>query len=186
MIAKCEKWKVYSRVLRVTFFAFHAPFFAFRISCQGWHSGEKSKDFMIYFFAALIKQKISIKYKKYIVSVSNFVVCSAKTFAIFPGNVKYEMYPAQWLSSHVAKERLKGMKSSSTLTSTFRKIVLLSHFLCQRFLNMWPYMRKRISYRSDLSSHVAKERLKGMKSSSTLTSMFRKIALLSHFLCQSF
>ncbi len=65
---------------RVTFFAFCAPFFAFCISHHGRHSHEKSKDFVVYFFAALIKHEICMKYKKCIVNVSYFVVCFAKTF----------------------------------------------------------------------------------------------------------
>ncbi len=36
-----------------------APFFAFRISRLGWRSHEKSKDFVVYFFAALIKTKFT-------------------------------------------------------------------------------------------------------------------------------
>ncbi len=70
--AEWEKWKVYSGVFRVTFFAFHAPFFAFRILHQGRHSREKSKDFVVYFLAALIKHKIRMKYEKYMVSVYLF------------------------------------------------------------------------------------------------------------------
>ncbi len=81
-----EKWKVYSGVFCITFFAFRKPFFAFRISCQGQHLREKSKDFVVYFFAALIKHKIHVKYEKCIVSVSYFVACFAK----YPQNAKYE------------------------------------------------------------------------------------------------
>ncbi len=56
-------------------------FFAFHISCQGWHLREKLKDFTVNFFAALIKHEICKKCDKCIVSVSYFVVCFAKTFA---------------------------------------------------------------------------------------------------------
>ncbi len=47
---KCEKY-IASR-----------PFFRFfSISHRGWHSREKSKDFVVYFFAALIKHEIREK-----------------------------------------------------------------------------------------------------------------------------
>ncbi len=64
-----------------------APIFSH--SSQGWHSREKSNDFAIHFFAAL-KHKIHVKYEKYIVSVSYFAVCFAKTLAKYLWNVKYE------------------------------------------------------------------------------------------------
>ncbi len=74
-IAKSEKQKVYSGVFHVTFFTFCASFFAFHsISRQGQHSRRKSKDFVVYFFPALIKHKLRMKYKKCIVNVSYFVV----------------------------------------------------------------------------------------------------------------
>ncbi len=64
MIVKCEKEKLYSGVFRVTFFTFHTPFFIFRsISCQGRHVRQKSKDFVVYFFAALIKHEIRMKFE---------------------------------------------------------------------------------------------------------------------------
>ncbi len=64
MIVKCEKRKVYSMVFCVTFFAFH-------ISHQG-HSSEKSKNFVVYFFSALIKQEICmVCFAKKLVGVKN-------------------------------------------------------------------------------------------------------------------
>ncbi len=39
---------------------------------------KKSKDFVVYFFAALIKHKIRMKYEKCIVSISYFVVFRKK------------------------------------------------------------------------------------------------------------
>ncbi len=64
---KCEKRKVYSRIFCVTFLHF-VPFFtlfAFHsILHQGRHSREKSKNFAVYFFAALIKHEIHMKYEK--------------------------------------------------------------------------------------------------------------------------
>ncbi len=59
-------------------FVFRAPFFVFRILCRGRHSREISKDFVVYFFAALIKHEIHMKCEKCFVSVSYFVVCFAK------------------------------------------------------------------------------------------------------------
>ncbi len=76
---KYNKLKVYSGVFHVTFFAFRAPFFAFHILRQGWHSRKKSKDFVVYFFMALIKHEIRMKCEKCIVSVSYFLVCFTKT-----------------------------------------------------------------------------------------------------------
>ncbi len=52
-------------------FAFHS------ISRQGQHSHEKSKDFVVYFFTALIKHEIRMKSEKCIVNV----LYSVKTFA---------------------------------------------------------------------------------------------------------
>ncbi len=86
MGAKCEKQKVYSGVLYVTFFTFDNPFFAFRISQQGRHSHENLKDFAVYFFAALIKHEIRLKCEKCKVSVPYFAVCFAK----YPRNAKSE------------------------------------------------------------------------------------------------
>ncbi len=60
-IAKCKKQKVYSGVFCITFFTFCVPFFVFRILRQGRHSCENSKDFVVYFFPALIKHKIRMK-----------------------------------------------------------------------------------------------------------------------------
>ncbi len=48
------------------------------ISCQDWHSCEKSKDFVVYFFVALIKHEIRMQCEKCIVSVSYFVVFCEK------------------------------------------------------------------------------------------------------------
>ncbi len=78
IIRKCKKRKVYSEVFRVTFFVFRDPFSLFTfhsILHQGRHSREKSKDFVVYFFAASIKHKIHTKYEKCMLSVSYFVVC---------------------------------------------------------------------------------------------------------------
>ncbi len=91
MGAKFEKRKLYSRVSYATFSVFRVPFslFAFySISRQGWHLGENLNDFIVYFFAALIKHEIHLKCKKCIVSVSHFVVCFAKTFAKYAQNMK--------------------------------------------------------------------------------------------------
>ncbi len=62
---------------------FCVPFF--RISHQEQHSRGNSKDFVVYFFAALIKHKIRMKCEC-VVSDSCFV----KTFAKYPQNAKYE------------------------------------------------------------------------------------------------
>ncbi len=78
---KCKKLKVYSRVFHVTFFTFRTPFFTFRILRYGQHSRKKSKDFVVYFFAALIKHEIHMKCEKCTVSTSYFMVCFAKTLA---------------------------------------------------------------------------------------------------------
>ncbi len=96
MIAKCKKRKVHSGVFRITFFAFWTPFslFAFRnISHQSWHMCEKPKDFVVYFYTALIKHKIHIKYEK-LMGVLYFVVCFAKTFVKYLRNAKYEKFIA--------------------------------------------------------------------------------------------
>ncbi len=57
-ISKCEKQKVYSEVFHVIFFMSRVPFFTFRILCQGRYLCKKLKDFVIYFFAALLKHEI--------------------------------------------------------------------------------------------------------------------------------
>ncbi len=62
----------------------------FFILCKGRHLRKKSKDFSVYFFPALIKHEIRMKYEKCIVSVMYFVVCFAKTFAKYSRNAKYE------------------------------------------------------------------------------------------------
>ncbi len=61
-------------------FAFH------NILCQGWRLHEKSKHFVVYLFAALIKHEIHMKYEKCIVSVSYFVMC----FVEYPWNAKFK------------------------------------------------------------------------------------------------
>ncbi len=96
-IAKNEKC-ILSGVFCVTLFVFCAPFFAFRILCQCRHSSEKSKDFVVYFFAVLIKHEIRIKYEKCIESVSYFVMCFRKTFA------KYEKCIASLTEKNLTNE----------------------------------------------------------------------------------
>ncbi len=63
-------------------FSHFAPIFSLFAFCsnlrQCWHSHENSKDFMIYFFATLIKHEICMKCKKCMISVSYFVVCIMK------------------------------------------------------------------------------------------------------------
>ncbi len=86
MGAKCDKRKVYREVFCVTLFVFHAPFFTLRISRQGRHLHENSKEFVVYFFVALIKHEIRLKCKKGITSVSYFMVCFAK----YPRNAEHE------------------------------------------------------------------------------------------------
>ncbi len=75
-------------------FSHFAPIFsllAFRsILLQSCHSCEKSKEFVVYFFVALIKHKICVKYEKCKASVSYFVVRFAKTFTKYPQNAKYK------------------------------------------------------------------------------------------------
>ncbi len=73
---------------------FRVSFFPFRISRQGRHSCEKSEDFVVYFFAALIKHEIRMKYEKWIASISYFVVWFAKTFVKYLQNVKYKKFIA--------------------------------------------------------------------------------------------
>ncbi len=76
-----RKMKVYSVVFRVIFFAFCASSFAFCILRQDKHSCENSKDFVVYFFMALIEREIHMKCEKCMVTVTYFMVCFAKTFA---------------------------------------------------------------------------------------------------------
>ncbi len=59
-------------------FCVSRPFFAVRISHHGWHSREKSKNFVVDFFAAVMKHVIRVNCEKCIVSVSYFVVCFGK------------------------------------------------------------------------------------------------------------
>ncbi len=60
-------------------FTSHFSVFTFcSISCQSRHSHKKSKDFAVYFFAALIKHEIRMKCEKCLVSVSYFMVCFTK------------------------------------------------------------------------------------------------------------
>ncbi len=90
MIVKRKKWKVYRLTgYFASLFSHFAPFFSL-FACQSRHSHKKSKDFVVYFFDALIKHKIRVKYEKCIVSVSYLVVWFAKTFAKYPQNVKYK------------------------------------------------------------------------------------------------
>ncbi len=87
MIAKCKKQN--NGVFHIIFFAFCTPFFVFcSILCQVRHLHEKSKDFMVYFFVALIKHEICMKYEKCRMSVSYFVACFAK----YSRNEKYKKY----------------------------------------------------------------------------------------------
>ncbi len=102
---KTKSAKKCSGVFRVTFFAFHSPFFAFHISHQGRHLHKKSKDFVVYFFAALIKHEICIKYKKCIVRVSYLVVCFAK----YLQNAKYEKCIAHLRISQYIGINFSGM-----------------------------------------------------------------------------
>ncbi len=84
---------VSSMVFHVPFFSFRPPFFCFSpfaAFCARSAFAQKSKDFVVYFFTALIKHKIRIKCEKCIVSVSYFVVCFVKTFAKYPQNGKYK------------------------------------------------------------------------------------------------
>ncbi len=55
------------------------------------------------FFMALIKHKIRMKYRKYIVNVSYFVVCFVKIFRKYPRNVKYEKCIAGLTSADCGK-----------------------------------------------------------------------------------
>ncbi len=88
MLTKHEKWKVYNSVFCITFFAFRM------VLRQRRHSRETSKDFIVYFFVALMKCKIWMKYEKCIASVWYFVVCFAKTLAKHQRNTKYDKYMA--------------------------------------------------------------------------------------------
>ncbi len=98
---KCEKQKVFSGIFCVmfsgifcvTFFVYSAPFFTFRISLQGWHSCEKLKDFVVYFFTVLIKHEICMKYEKCMVNVSYFVVYFTKTFAKYAQTYPFPLLP---------------------------------------------------------------------------------------------
>ncbi len=81
----------------VTFFLFR-PFSCVLHFALGSDLYEKSKDFVVYFFAALIKHRIHIKYEKCIDSVSYFVVCLRK----HSQNAKYEKCIAG-LTSNVNK-----------------------------------------------------------------------------------
>ncbi len=82
----------------VSLFSRFAPLlslFAFRsISHEGWHLCEKSMDFVVYLFAALIKHKIRMKYEKYRMSVCCILRCFAKN----PQNAKYirKIYSRPW------------------------------------------------------------------------------------------
>ncbi len=56
-----RKWPQKNKKCVAGYFAFHAPFSVFHISHQGWHSREKSKDFVVYFFTVLIKHEIRME-----------------------------------------------------------------------------------------------------------------------------
>ncbi len=63
---------MYSRVFHATFFVFSVPFFAFHsILRQGRHLRDKSKNFVVYFFTALIKHEIRLKCEKCIAGLTN-------------------------------------------------------------------------------------------------------------------
>ncbi len=79
MAAKCEKRKVYSGVFCVIFFTFCAPFFVHFASGSAFT--RKFKGFCGLFFRGINKTQNSHKMGEYIVSVSHFVVCFAKTLA---------------------------------------------------------------------------------------------------------
>ncbi len=92
-ILKCKKRKWIARYFASLFSHFPSLFSLFvfhSISRHGRHSCEKLKDLVVYFFAALIKHEIHMKYEKYIVNVSYFMVCFVKIMVKYPQNVKYE------------------------------------------------------------------------------------------------
>ncbi len=62
----------------VPFFSRFALLFSLFLFCIRVGIHAKTKDFVVYFFAALIKHKICMKCEKCIVSVSYFVVCFVK------------------------------------------------------------------------------------------------------------
>ncbi len=92
----CEKQDILRHFFRISWsfflhFTLLFSLFAFcNILYQDQHSCEKSKDFVVYFFAVLIKHEICMKYEKSILSVSYFTVCFVKTFVKYPWNAKYE------------------------------------------------------------------------------------------------
>ncbi len=100
-IAKCKQEKMYSGVFRDTFFAFRS------ISHQGSHSCEKSKNVVVYFFAAVIKNEMCMKYEKCIVSVSYFAVCLVKTLAKYLLIAKYKKYAAG--NIHIGRVSLENI-----------------------------------------------------------------------------
>ncbi len=57
---------------------------------QGWHSHEKSKDFVVYFLAALIKHEIRVKYEKCIREY--FVFCGVFCENICKISAKHEIW----------------------------------------------------------------------------------------------
>ncbi len=77
-------------------FAFHT------ILRQGWYSRKTSKDFIVYFFAALTKHKIWMKYEKCILSVLYFLVCFAKTVTKYTQNAKYDQSIAGVIKTNVS------------------------------------------------------------------------------------
>ncbi len=82
------KKKLYSGVFCITFFVFCILQHFAPMQCQ--HSHKKSKEFLVYFFPALIKHKICMKYEKCIVNVSYFVVCFVNTLTKYRRNAKYD------------------------------------------------------------------------------------------------
>ncbi len=117
----------------VTFFVFHASFFTFRTLqhfAPGSAFAQNSKDFVVYFFGALIKRKIRMKCEKCTVSASYFVVCFAKTFAKYARNTKYEKCIAglrlathllqnTWKRSQNAKNEKRVARYFASLFSRF-------------------------------------------------------------------
>ncbi len=86
-----SSWNTKNKKCIMGYFAPLFLLFTFRsILREGWHSHEKSKDFVVYFFMVLIKYEIRLKCEKCIVSVSHFVTCFTKIFAKYLWNAKYE------------------------------------------------------------------------------------------------
>ncbi len=95
--------------------------FIFRsILRQGRHLREKSKDFVVYFSATLIKHEIRMKYEKCIVSVSYFVACFAKTFA------KYEKCITSLMISEMFFRLFRIILSRFFIISFFQRLPKVS------------------------------------------------------------